>query len=220
MFGPGDRQAARAVEPELTIMRVVTIAALGALSSACAAHSQVTTEEVDNSLSHYTDWSLPATEAVLVNNAGEQIGRATAVSATGDGVLLEVEIAAGGLTPGWHGLHFHQVADCSDTESFTNSRGHVGMAPGAHGLLNADGPEAGDLPNIWAHDDGSAHLQAYSTLLSYAATDDGEALIDADGSALIIHAHQDDHYTQPIGGAGARVACAAFPPAQDEGTAE
>ena len=30
----------------------------------------------------------------------------------------------------------------------------------------------------------------------------------ADGSALVIHAAADDHQTQPIGGAGARVACA------------
>ncbi|HBJ40113.1 MAG TPA: hypothetical protein DDZ20_04910 [Hyphomonas sp.] len=31
--------------------------------------------------------------------------------------------------------------------------------------------------------------------------------MDEDGSALIIHEAEDDHMTQPIGGAGARVAC-------------
>ncbi len=30
---------------------------------------------------------------------------------------------------------------------------------------------------------------------------------DADGIALVIHEDRDDHLTQPIGGAGARVAC-------------
>jgi len=34
--------------------------------------------------------------------------------------------------------------------------------------------------------------------------------LDADGSALWIHASPDDHTSQPIGGAGARVACAAI----------
>ena len=32
-------------------------------------------------------------------------------------------------------------------------------------------------------------------------------LKDADGSALVIHANPDDHMSQPIGGAGARIAC-------------
>jgi len=34
------------------------------------------------------------------------------------------------------------------------------------------------------------------------------ALMDADGSSVVIHAAADDYNTQPIGGAGARVACA------------
>jgi superoxide dismutase, Cu-Zn family len=39
-----------------------------------------------------------------------------------------------------------------------------------------------------------------------------EPLMDADGAALIVHAFADDHQTQPIGGAGERVACAALTP--------
>jgi superoxide dismutase, Cu-Zn family len=34
------------------------------------------------------------------------------------------------------------------------------------------------------------------------------SLKDADGSSLVIHANADDGLTQPIGGAGDRVACA------------
>ena len=33
------------------------------------------------------------------------------------------------------------------------------------------------------------------------------ALLDEDGSAVIIHDMPDDHLTQPIGGAGGRIGC-------------
>ena len=32
-------------------------------------------------------------------------------------------------------------------------------------------------------------------------------LLDEDASALVIHANPDDHMSQPVGGAGGRVAC-------------
>lgn len=119
-----------------------------------------------------------------------------------NGMLIEVVINPGGLAPGWHGLHLHQVGDCSDTGAFKLSGGHVGKIEDGHGLLNPRGPEAGDVPNIWAAADGSAGYEAFSTLIT------GAELLDEDGSALIIHQNRDDHLTQPIGGAGPRVACA------------
>lgn len=119
-----------------------------------------------------------------------------------NGLLMQVTIQPGGLAPGWHGLHMHQVGDCSDTGVFKLSGGHVGMVKGGHGLLNPNGPEGGDLPNIWAAADGSAGYEAYTTLTTSAK------LADEDGAALIIHQNRDDHLTQPIGGAGPRVACA------------
>ena len=119
-----------------------------------------------------------------------------------NGLLIEATINPGGLEPGWHGLHLHQVGDCSDIGTFKLSGGHVGKVADGHGLLNPAGPEGGDLPNIWASADGSAGYEAFTTLTT------GAELADADGAALIIHTSRDDHLTQPIGGAGARVACA------------
>ena len=118
------------------------------------------------------------------------------------GLLIEATIEPGGLTPGWHGLHLHQVGDCSDVGEFKRSGGHLGMIEGGHGLLNPVGPEIGDVPNIWAAADGSAGYEAFTP---YASASD---LADEDGTAMIIHANRDDHITQPIGGAGPRVACA------------
>lgn len=140
-----------------------------------------------------------AVTADLKNGAGAVIGKVTVTEAP-KGVLLRVE--AKGLAPGWHGLHFHEKADCSKAD-FTSAGGHVhGAGDRVHGLLNPKGNETGDLPNLYVGADGSGATEAFSGLLTMAA------LKDADGSAVVIHANPDDHLAQPIGGAGPRVACA------------
>ena len=115
---------------------------------------------------------------------------------------LVLRIQASGLEPGWHGVHLHGTGSCDAADGFKSAGDHAGHAEGtAHGLLNPGGPEAGDLPNIFAAADGTAKAEFY---LSGATLD---SLLDADGTALIIHAGEDDHTSQPIGGAGIRVSC-------------
>jgi Cu-Zn family superoxide dismutase len=127
------------------------------------------------------------------------------VTAAPKGVLLRIE--ATGLKPGWHGIHFHEKGDCSDAK-FTSAGGHVhAMTPVVHGLLNPKANDAGDLPNIVAGKDGTATAEFYSSLVSLSGGS-GPALMDADGSAVVVHANPDDYKSQPIGGAGDRVACA------------
>jgi len=141
----------------------------------------------------------PQTTADLKNGSGQVVGKVTLVEAP-KGVLLKVE--AKGLTPGWHGLHFHEKADCSKAD-FTSAGGHThGAGDRVHGLLNPKANETGDLPNLFVAADGAGSTEVFSTLTTLSA------LKDADGSAVVIHAGADDHQTQPIGGAGARVACA------------
>lgn len=158
----------------------------------------------DHSL-HMMEVAAPPAPAsargVLLGSAGTAVGSVTAVQGP-KGVLIKLDVEAGSLTPGWHGIHLHAVGDCSDTGAYTKSGGHHGKVEGGHGLLNPEGPEEGDLPNLWAGADGSANYEAYSGLFELAPA------LDADGLALIIHASADDHQSQPIGGAGARVACA------------
>lgn len=122
------------------------------------------------------------------------------------GVLVHIE--ASGLTPGWHAMHFHETGDCGDA-AFKLAGGHVhATTPVIHGLLNPDANDNGDLPNLFVGADGKAMADAFTTMVSLKAGTTKPALIDADGSALVIHAAPDDYKTQPIGGAGARVACA------------
>ena len=120
-------------------------------------------------------------------------------------VTIEADLSAG--TGQWHGAHLHQVGDCSN-DDFTSSGGHINPGGNAHGFLNADGPDNADLPNVWLNTDGTMRAQAYTTRVSVDGQTDAPALLDADGSALVIHESQDDMEAQPIGGAGARILCA------------
>jgi len=142
----------------------------------------------------------------LIGTGGAARGTIT-VTAAPKGVILRVE--ATGLSPGWHGAHFHEKGDCSDPK-FTSAGAHVHSAtPVMHGLLNDGANDAGDLPNIYVGADGTATVELYSMLVSLSGGDAARpALMDADGAALVIHANPDDYRTQPIGGAGDRVACA------------
>lgn len=138
----------------------------------------------------------------IINNDGEKIG-ALKLEQGNQGVVVSIE--AGELPPGYHGLHFHAVGDCSDLQEFKSAEGHVDPNKKPHGFLNPNGPHEGNLPNLVVMPDGSVKVEFYSTLVSL---NSGPAnLLDKDGSALIIHADPDDHKSQPIGGSGARIAC-------------
>ena len=149
-------------------------------------------------------WNAAAADraaAQIVNPAGETIGQVSFEQAP-TGVLMQVAVS--GLTPGWHGIHLHSVGACSP--DFSAAKGHINPDGKAHGLRHPDGPDNGDLPNIFADDDGKAMAEFFTPRVTVSG---GAAptLLDEDGSAVVIHAHPDDHVTQPIGGAGGRVGC-------------
>lgn len=153
-----------------------------------------------------TSPAAPDAQGVLKSADGKTVGAVELVQGP-RGVLVTATVS--GLTPGWHGAHFHAVGRCDDPK-FQNSGGHVNHATEKkpHGLLNPDGPDFGDLTNLWVGADGKGAAQWHTPLVSLSGADGKASLLDADGSALVIHANADDHRTQPIGGAGDRVACA------------
>ncbi len=154
----------------------------------------------------------PPRSAWIVGASGEAIGEAQFTEAPG-GVLIRLEFRAGALPPGWHGLHLHGRGDCSDVAAgFQASGGHLGMDEHVeHGLLNPAGPESGDLPNIFAPPNAPFAAEMLSPFVTLRDGVVGRApLLDQNGAALIVHAGPDDHRSQPIGGAGQRIACAAL----------
>lgn len=142
---------------------------------------------------------VEAVEATMIGNDGEPIGT---VMFTGNDrwTVVRLAIMEGKVAPGWHGIHFHQVPDCSDPATFEASKGHVAHGTEIHGMLNPKGPHDGDLPNVHATETGAIDAEVSAPI--------GLAGLQASGAALVMHADPDDHTSQPIGGAGKRIGCA------------
>lgn len=141
--------------------------------------------------------------AMLLDGEENELGKAH-VKEGPEGVVIRLSLED--LAPGWKAIHIHEKGTCEDHhEGFVASGGHVDPEGPEHGLLNPEGPEAGDLPNIWVHQDGRVKAELYAPGLSLSG--EGNGLLSGEGTALVIHEQADDHQSQPIGGAGSRVAC-------------
>jgi Cu-Zn family superoxide dismutase len=143
--------------------------------------------------------------AVLKDAAGKEIGAAT-LATTPSGTLITLELTA--APPGTHGFHIHTVGKCEPPE-FESAGGHFNPDKTKHGFLNADGPHAGDMPNVHVPDSGKLTIEVLNPLVTLGAE---SALLDEDGSSLMLHAEADDYTTDPTGHAGGRIACGVITP--------
>ncbi|TGY89671.1 superoxide dismutase family protein [Marinicauda algicola] len=150
----------------------------------------------------------------ILDNEMNEVGTLTLTQGP-QGVLLRIE--ADGLAEAawnsWHGAHLHETGDCSASD-FTSAGSHINTLGNEHGLLNPNGPDNADMPNLWVHEGGVLRAEVYTTHVSIDGQTNAPALLDADGSALIVHTNADDQRSQPIGGAGARILCAVIEPGQ------
>lgn len=139
--------------------------------------------------------------AQLVDSSGNQVGTAEFVEGP-NGLTITVNIrGTEALTPGEHGIHIHRVG--SITPDFEAAGEHFNPTNAQHGFNNPQGPHAGDLENIIVNEDGSASYQTIDPLVTLSGGDN--ALLDSDGSALVIHQDADDYQTDPSGKSGDRV---------------
>jgi Cu-Zn family superoxide dismutase len=141
----------------------------------------------------------------LVNTKGEQVGTALIVSEAG-GVSLHVE--AKNLTPGLHGIHFHETGKCEPPD-FTSAGAHLNPQHKQHGFKNPKGFHAGDLPNIQVGPDGTVTADLATKMVTL-TRDAANSLLRPGGTALVIHEKADDYMTDPAGNSGARIACGAI----------
>lgn len=138
--------------------------------------------------------------AVLKDAKGNEVGKAE-LTATPSGVLISLNMSA--VPAGEHAFHIHAVGKCEPPD-FKSAGPHFNPDEKKHGLMNAEGPHAGDMPNLHVPGDGKIQVEVLEPMVTLNKM---APLLDQDGSALVIHAGVDDYVSDPAGNAGDRIAC-------------
>ena len=168
---------------------IITVTAITVLLAAC----QTMPPEVTR-----------ATAQLQPTKGNKTFGEAT-FEQVGDKVRVVVFVQ--GLKPGQeHGLHIHEVGDCSSGDGMS-TKGHFNPFGKPHGPQGSAERHAGDLPALKANKAGRANVQIDLDIITLTP---GPASII--GRGLIAHADPDDYKTQPTGNAGARIACCVIQP--------
>ena len=164
-------------------LKAVTILATTATLSACATA---------------LDAPRSAVAVPLLGVSGQAIGTVRLWQTPG---AVSMRVEGNGLPVGRKGIHVHAVGRCA-APGFTSAGPHWNPAARKHGLANPAGPHGGDLPNVPVAANGTLRETVVIPGASLAA------LADGDGSALVLHAREDDNLTDPSGNSGDRIACA------------
>jgi superoxide dismutase, Cu-Zn family len=130
------------------------------------------------------------------DSAGRSLGTLT-LTAAGGGITVSGHLT--GLPPGEHGIHIHAVGQCQPP--FESAGPHWNPTNRKHGTENPAGPHLGDMKNVRAGADSSAHVVVNTPAASL------DSLVDADGASIVLHQKADDYKTDPSGDSGARIAC-------------
>lgn len=146
--------------------------------------------------------------AVTEDGVGKSIGHVLIKEENG-GLVFEPQLR--GLSPGIHGFHVHEYGDCGPLAP----DGERGPAKAAGGHLDPDGEgehsppwadngHLGDLPALYAENDGTASHPVHVSELR---------MSDIKGHALMVHEGGDNYADEPepLGGGGERAVCGVIP---------
>lgn len=162
---------------------------LAVLSVATFAACQTTPSEV-----------VTASAALKPTKGNKAYGEVT-FEQVGDKVRVVAHVV--GLKPNQeHGFHVHEAGDCSSGDGMS-AKGHFNPHGKPHGHYSTAERHAGDMPNLKADAKGRVTM---SVELDVITVRPGPASVV--GRGLIVHAQPDDYRSQPVGNAGARLACA------------
>lgn len=141
-------------------------------------------------------------QAEIINSQGAKVGKAK-FRQEQDGVKVKIEVLS--LPEGKHGMHIHAVGKC-EVPDFTTAEAHFNPEKKKHGLENEEGAHAGDLPNLEVSEEGEGKAEFILKGVTL-ESNKSNSLLQADGTAIVIHEKEDDNQSDPSGNSGTRIAC-------------
>ena len=143
----------------------------------------------------------PRATAQLQPTRGNNVTGSVTFTQKGDKVAVAANVS--GLKPNQeHGFHVHEKGDCSSDDGMS-AGGHFNPNGSPHGHHSTPARHAGDMPNLKSDVYGNAVINSELDIITVA---DGPTSVV--GRGMIVHVQPDDYKSQPVGNAGARMACA------------
>jgi Cu-Zn family superoxide dismutase len=144
--------------------------------------------------------------AALKDAQGRDVGTADLIQ-TAAGVLFKLVVK--NMPPGVHAVHVHGTGKCEPP--FDSAGGHFNPGDDKHGLLAAEGPHAGDMPNMHVPESGDVSVEILNAAITL-EKDKPNSVFRPNGAAIVIHAGLDDYRSDPAGNAGGRIVCGVIQP--------
>jgi Cu-Zn family superoxide dismutase len=180
-------------------MRFATVSGLFCCVVLCACW-----EEEIPGLEEQDTERLVATATIVPKSGNtELVGTALFTELAGE-IALTLEID--GAPPGKHGVHIHQVGDCSAADA-TSAGAHWNPEGHTHGMPETSS-HLGDLGNMIVREDGKGAI----TIRKPEWTAGDGSAHDVIGKAIVFHANIDD-FSDPAGNSGSRIGCGVIEPA-------
>ena len=192
----------------MKLKTMLTAASAAVFLSACsgesdhsAAHTTVA-EHAEHEM--HASYEYPATNGVYVamlhgTEGNENVHGFVMFTQDEDGVFVAAH-AEGLPANSVHGFHVHEFGDCSAPDA-TSAGGHFNPHGRDHGGPDSEARHVGDLGNLHSDENGIAHLEMLDHKLELSGPN---SII---GKAVVVHVQEDDLTSQPVGNAGARIAC-------------
>jgi len=133
----------------------------------------------------------------LFPTEGSEAAGSVTFEETNGRVKITVEMS--GLAPGKHGIHIHEIGDCSSPDA-SSTQSHWNPGNTQHGAPDSPTHHAGDLGNIEADAEGKASFQM--TVDFFTLSEGPNSIL---GKAVVVETDEDNF--DPSRSDGAGLAC-------------